>query len=263
MHYGYITWCYNRTSSAISEAVNWVVSFLDNTWGHLLDFDHTGLLSASNLSRYAKAIYRRGAPIRSVWGFIDCTLRAICRPSRFQRQAYNGHKKRHMLKFQAVMLPNGMFGHLFGPFEGRRNDNFLLHASQLLEKCTQFAVQPDTDEHTPVERRYFQLYGDAAYGISPVLISPFSGPGERSADEQAWNAAMGSIRVHVEHGFAIVSNTWPFLNANWKMHVFRSPVGRYYRVGVLLTNVMNCYRPNQVAQYFDCEPPVITEYLHH
>ncbi|OSC98558.1 hypothetical protein PYCCODRAFT_1447436 [Trametes coccinea BRFM310] len=246
---------YNRASSAILEAINWVVSFLDVTWSYLLDFNHTGLLPASNLNRYTKAIYHRSAPIRSVWGFIDCTLRAICQPSRFQHQMYNGHKK--------LMLPNGMFGHLLGPFEGWWNNNHLLHASQLLEKCSQFAVQPGIDEHTPVDRGYFQLFGDATYRISPVLISPSSGPGERSADKQAWNAAMGSVRVYVEHGFAIVSNTWPFLNANWKMHVFRSLVGRYYHIGVLLTNVINCYRPNQVAQYFDCEPPVITEYLHH
>ncbi|EIW54605.1 uncharacterized protein TRAVEDRAFT_131697, partial [Trametes versicolor FP-101664 SS1] len=177
--------------------------------------------------------------------------------------AYNGHKKYHALKFQAVMLPNGMFGHLFGPFEGRRNDNFLLHASKLLEKCARFAIWPGSSENSPLEQRYFQLFGDAAYGISPQLISPFAGARPRTEEEEQWNVAMGLVRVQVEHGFGLVTSTWQYLNANWKMHVYSSPVGRYYRVGVLLTNILNCYRPNQVSQYFDCEPPSITEYLHH
>ena len=59
---------------------------------------------------------------------------------------------------------------------------------------------------------------------------------------------MAVVRIEVEHGFGIVTNTWPFLNAGWKMHVYRSPVGRYYWVGVPFTNTLNCMRYNQVAQ---------------
>ena len=140
---------YDRTQSAISEITNWVAMHCDDKWSHLLDFDHTHLLSPHNLERYAEAVYRRGAPLRSIWGFIDCTIRAISRPTEFQRVAYNGHKRKHALKFQAVMLPNGMFGHLFGPVEGRRNDNYLLTASGLLDKCAQYALRDGTDVHTP------------------------------------------------------------------------------------------------------------------
>lgn len=74
---------------------------------------------------------------------------------------------------------------------------------------------------------------------------------------------MSAVCIEVEHGFRIVANTWPFLNAGWKMQVYSSPVGRYYQVGVLLTNCINCLRPSQVAQYFDCLPPELKEYLHH
>jgi nuclease HARBI1 len=90
---------YNRSQSAISEIVNWVVTWVDESWSHLLGFDHEHLLSPQNLAKYAAAIHRAGAPLDSIWGFIDCTIRRIARPSKHQRAAYNGHKKFHALKF--------------------------------------------------------------------------------------------------------------------------------------------------------------------
>ena len=76
---------YCRSQSAISEIVNWIVAHVDDTWHHLLDFDHTQLLSPANLETYADAIHAAGAPLTGVWGFIDCTIRRICRPSKWQR----------------------------------------------------------------------------------------------------------------------------------------------------------------------------------
>ena len=254
---------YDRSQSSISECVNELVEMLDEEWEHLLGCDEEYLLHPSELARYADAIHIRGAPLKSVAGFIDCTIRRICCPGVWQCQAYSGHKKFHALKFQALMLPNGIIGHLYGPFEGRRHDNILHTESGLLDCLAQFAHQENTDEDTPIEERYFQISGDPAYGVGLNILSPFSGPGERTEEEKEWNAEMSAVRIEVEHGFGIVSNTWPFLNAAWKMQLYSSPVGRYYRVGVLLTNCLNCLRPNQVAQYFDCIPPELHEYLHH
>ena len=253
---------FNRSQSSISEIVNWVVTHVDERWQHLLEFDYKHLLSPANLETYAQAIHRTGAPLTGVWGFIDCTIRRICRPSMWQRAAYSGHKKFHALKFQAVMLPNGMFGHLFGPWEARRADSFLLDQSGLLEMCAEHAVRDGTNENTPAEERFLQLFGDPAYGVSHQIVSPFAGPGVRTEEEKGWNEAMASVRIEVEHGFGIVSNTWPFLNAGWKMHIYSSPVGRYYRAGVLFTNAINCFRYNQVAQYFECQPPILFDYFH-
>lgn len=251
------------TQSAISEIVNWTVTFIDNTWSHLFDFDYAHLLAPANLQKYANVIHDAGAPLKGVWGFIDCTFRRICRPSQWQRQAYTGHKRIHALKFQAIMLPNGMFGHLFGPHKGRRNNCALLNHSQILEMCAEHAVRNGTNEDTPDEEHYFQLFGDPAYGVSAQIQSPFSGLGERTEEEKQWNEMMSQVRIVVEHGFGIITNTWPFLNAGWKMRLGASPVGHYYRTGVLLANGLNCIRPNQVSQYFDCEPPELVDYFHH
>ncbi|KAL1943754.1 hypothetical protein VTO73DRAFT_4199 [Trametes versicolor] len=253
---------YDRSESAISEIFNHTVRAIDDTWAHLLDFDSNRLLSPQQLASYAASIRDAGAPTSTVWGFIDCTIRRIARPSRFQRAAYNGYKKYHALKYQAVLIPNGLFAHLFGPWEGRRTDPFLLSESGLLDRCAKHAVRLDADDGTPVEHRYFQLFGDPAYGVSPLLISPYSGPGQRSKREQIFNHRMSSVRIEVEHGFGIVLSTWPFLYTFWKHRVYMSPLGRYYRTAVLLTNARSCFHPNQVALHFNCRPPELDEYFH-
>ena len=135
--------------------------------------------------------------------------------------------------------------------------------SGLLNHLSQFAFWKDVAEDAPMEEHNFHIFGDPAYGVGPHIMSPFSGLREQTEEEQEWNSEMSAVQIEVEHGFGIVSNTWPLLNAGWKMHLYSSPVGRYYHVGVLLTNCLNCLQPNQVAQYFDCPPLILTDYLHH
>jgi nuclease HARBI1 len=91
----------------------------------------------------------------------------------------------------------------------------------------------------PYEEQTYQIFGDPAYGVGPHIISPFTGIGDHT-EEKTWNAEMSTVHIEVEHGFGIVANTWPFLNAGWKMQLYSSPVGRYYQVGVLLMNCINC-----------------------
>jgi len=55
---------------------------------------------------YARAIRQKGSPLPNCFGFIDGTVRPICRPEENQRIVYNGHKQVHGLKYQSVALPN-------------------------------------------------------------------------------------------------------------------------------------------------------------
>ena len=57
----------------------------------------------------------RGTALRNCFGFIDGTVRPICRPDKKQRVMYNGHKRVHTIKFQSLSLPNGLIANLYGP----------------------------------------------------------------------------------------------------------------------------------------------------
>ena len=92
-----------------------VTEFLVNTHGHLLrDMDQPWLRPAQ-LELFAWAISQKGAALENCWGFVDGTVRPICRPGEHQRIMYNDHKRVHGIKFQSVVAPNGLMANLFAP----------------------------------------------------------------------------------------------------------------------------------------------------
>ena len=72
------------------------------------------VLSPIQLENYAEAVFNKGAALRNCFGFVDGTVRPISRPDENQRVVYNGHKRVHGLKFQSVVIPNGLIAHLYG-----------------------------------------------------------------------------------------------------------------------------------------------------
>ena len=71
---------------------NHMIDFMYNTHGHLLqDFNQTWL-SPQQLEQYAAAIIDKGSRVEHCWGFIDGTVRPVCRPGRNQCVLYNRHK---------------------------------------------------------------------------------------------------------------------------------------------------------------------------
>lgn len=85
--------------------------------GHRITQWNQTLLSPQKLEVhvYAEAINRKGAALSNCFGFIDGTVRPICRPGENQRTVYNGHKRIHAIKFQSIALPNGMIAQMYGP----------------------------------------------------------------------------------------------------------------------------------------------------
>ena len=73
------------------------------------------ILNPLELEKYAEAVFNQGAPLSNCFGFVDGTVRPITRLGENQRLLYNGHKRVHGLKFQSVVLPNGLISHLYGP----------------------------------------------------------------------------------------------------------------------------------------------------
>ncbi|KIK53517.1 hypothetical protein GYMLUDRAFT_178808 [Collybiopsis luxurians FD-317 M1] len=252
---------YDHNITAISEIINELIIWLDIWWKHLLNCDSDGILHPNQLLSYANAISAHGSPLENCIGFIDCIIRKTCCLSRAQEAAYSGYKKIHALKYQVVCLPNGIVGHLAGPYEGHRNDNYLLADSKFLDRFAEFAYHPDIGDDAPINNQNFVIFGDPAYGYGPHLISPFADD-ELSDIQHTWNNQMSQVRIEVEHGFGVVTNLWLFLNSFRKMQVLLSPIGRYYHIAVLLMNASNCVSPNQISQRFDCLLPTLDKYFH-
>lgn len=211
-------------------------------------------LTADLLMRFADAVHAKGGALRHCMGFIDGTVRGIARPSRNQRHVFNGHKRKHALKYQSVTTPDGVIVHLNGPHEGKVHDASLLARSGLLDLLDEIAWGPEP------ERQRLLIYGDPAYGVSGHLVSPFKGAA-LTAEQQAFNASMSAVRVSVEWGFGKVVKHFAFVDYAPNQKVLLQPVGNYYTVAVLFTNCHSCLYGNQTSTFFGVPPPTLAQYL--
>ena len=244
---------FGRPKSGLSLIINQSVEILYRAHQHrFLSLDNPWLEPAQ-LQTYADSIFIKGAPLKNCIGFVDGTVRLICRPTRHQRVCYNGHKRIHALKFQSVVIPCGLIAHLYGPVEGRRHDCALLRMSRLMEEFERRDLN-DRDG-TP-----YTLYGDTAYPVRRYLLSPFRGANLR-AEEQEFNSRMSSVRECVEWEFGKMMKMFAFLDFRKNLKVLLSPVAKYYLVGGLLTNCHTCLYGNQTSRYFQLDPPSLENYL--
>ena len=94
---------------------NDVLDFVYDTHSHRINQWNPTILSPADLQIYSDSIAAKGTALQNCFGFIDGTVRPICRPSEQQRILYNGHERLHGLKFQSVALPNGLIGNMYGP----------------------------------------------------------------------------------------------------------------------------------------------------
>ena len=106
---------FGRSKPEICLIVNRVMRYIDEEHRHLLESFDQRWLQPDKLEEYAAAIYVKSSALRTCWGFVDGTVRAVCRPGENQRVIYNGHKRVHAMKYQSVVAANGLIANLFGP----------------------------------------------------------------------------------------------------------------------------------------------------
>lgn len=240
---------FGRAPSTLCHIFYFVVEFIDKNLGDMIYWDEERIIS--NLDRYCAAISaKEPLGIEGVWGFIDGTIRPICRPSKGQQAMYNGHKRVHALKFQTVVTPDGLISHLFGPVDGRRHDLFMLNESgfkDVLEKNSNF--------HNKL------IYGDPAYGCTNVFCCPFKGC-RVDVPQHELNKAMSAIRVSVEWSYGEVTKYFSFLDFKRHQQIATTPTATLYKLGVLFTNCITIARGgNNNSKYFSCKPPTFDEYF--
>lgn len=177
----------------------------------------------------------------------------MCRPSVNQQEYYSGHKRYHCLKFQSVLCADGIIASLKGPYSGRRHDAGIFRESQLYNELQEKAVFGDES---------FTIYGDQAYGLMDLLLTPFPGSMQDLLPHQLrFNQSMKILRVSVEWGFQKVVSQFAFLDFKKNQKLLLQDLGCMYKVAVLLTNCHTCLYGSQTATYFDTVPPTLNEYF--
>lgn len=230
-------------------------NFIEERAGIVLE-DMNGAFWKERFFRYAQSIKDKSMAISNCVGFIDGTVIGIARPSGdqiMQRVCYNGHKRKHGLKYQAVTSPCGLAMHLCGPMEGRRHD-WTLYMNSGLERSLPHLMN--------VNNEMYCIYGDSGYSARWFLYIPFSGS-NICESRRKFNEYMSKSRVTVEWYFKEVKLYWTILDFKRKLRVNEGAVGKLYIAGVLLTNFRNCVYPNTISQYFKEDPPTLEEYVYH
>jgi hypothetical protein len=81
-----------------------------------------------------------------VFGIVDASPVFTNRPSRHQQQYYSGKFKRHCVKVQALVTPNGQCVHLSDVFRGSMHDKAMLDHSEVVRFLTE---EDDTGDERP------------------------------------------------------------------------------------------------------------------
>lgn len=243
---------FGRGTSDLSIIFNYTCKFIENRWlDHFRTFHQAAFLNQQRLETYAQAI-GENRPLKNCWGFIDGTVRGICKPIHHQRPFFNGHKRHHAVKYQSVVAPDGLIVHLFGPLEGRRHDSGVLRESNLLATLTNLPALPDGGVYC--------IYGDPAYPLRPQLMVPY--PSVNITPEQhEFNTAMSSARIAVEWAFGKVVQFFAFVDYKKNQKILLQPVASHYFCAVLFTNCHTCFNGSEASKYFGVQPPTLQEYL--
>lgn len=246
---------FGRSRTWQCDVFNTVVCYLADRYRDKLRWDKNRLTLA-RLRQYCDGVKAAGGP-DCIWGFVDGTMRVICRPTQDQREYYTGYKKAHAIKYQGIMTTDGIISSLIGPYEGKLGDWAVWHDSGVELILRQLY------KHLPIDEQLY-IYGDPAYTLSFAIMGAYKATVARglTEEEKAQNAQMSSFRIAVEHGFGKVVNLWAFIAFRNGLKIGLSPVGSYYSLSVLLTNIHTCLRGSQVTSQFNISPPSVEEYLY-
>ena len=243
---------FGRPVPQLSMISNQMINYVYDNYRHLLQDLNQPWLHPNCLQAFADAVHAKGAALDNCWGFVDGTVRPICRPNNDQRVVYNGHKRVHSIKFQSVVAPNGMIANLAGPYEGRKHDSGMLTDTGLMMQLQQYSHGTN--------RNSLCIYGDPAYPLRLQLQAPFRGP--RLTNNQAlYNKSMSKVRVAVEWVFADITNYFAFLDFKKNLKMGLSAVGKMYISCGILRNAHTCLYHSTTTDFFQINPPTIREYF--
>ena len=106
----------------------------------------------------------------------------------------------------------------------------------------------------------YALCGDPVYPLRPHLLAPYKGV-IITREQQLFNQGMSKVRVSVEWTFGKVVQYFAFLDFKKNLKILLQPIGKYYSVGVILTNCHTCIYGSVTSSFFHVPPPDVQTYL--
>lgn len=106
---------FGRSRSELSLISNHTLAMIWEDHGHLLELTRERF-DIGTLESFAASLK---CPLKNCIGFIDGTIRGISRPTKAQKEFYNGQKRKHALKYQSFVNLDGMIMCLHRPVSGR------------------------------------------------------------------------------------------------------------------------------------------------
>jgi hypothetical protein len=209
-------------------------------------------VSAARLEEFCAAVkVKSGHSL--CFGFIDGTVRPMCKPSFLQGINYTGKDRTHALKYQALTCPDGMFLQLCGPWPGSRHDQYMVRESKLLPYIQSLPRRRDGG--------LYVVYADQGYSDDVGVETPYFDAAV-NAQHEAFNQAMASSRITVEWQFGGILQNWAANDmVRLQQLLSNRKIGQVYIVSGFLCNLLNTLRPNNTSQYFGVQPPMLEAYL--
>ena len=241
----------NWSPGMLSSLFNATVGMLVERWGTGTRINLRLLSKSSDRKQMADAVRSVviDYTIPSVVGFIDGTVLKVCRPKENEEGAYNGKVRSHALKFQGLVLPNGMISIMDGPFVGAVHDAAMYSLSKIAGRLGDILGDEEF------------IFGDSAYGLDDVTLTMYKSQ-RGTPFKELWNKTFSKVRISVEWPFGQILTLFPFLQRKQLMRLLQSAVGDFYLVATLLFNCFTCiYRKNIVSTYFQMTPPTLESYL--
>ena len=107
------------------------------------------------------------------------------------------------------------------------------------------------------------IYGDQGYTFGGFMFTPYRGTIilPNGHPRKRFNLIMSAVRQPNEWFFAVLKNVFKGVFSAAQNQFNKGRVGDRFLFACLMTNVRNCIDPNQISQYFRCEPPSVEYYL--
>ena len=133
---------------------------------------------------------------------------------------------------------------MYGPVEGRRHNLTILRCSGWNE---------ENQQHLTTTTRQYYIYGDSAYSLRPCLQRSFVG--NVTNEEKAFNMAMSSVCIYVEHSYKDIKRQWTSQDFCRNLKIGKAPIGLLYLASALLTNLREIfYSGGKVQEIFQTLP---------